>query len=53
MVTTEEVWEFFQNKEQRTKEHLDSLFKKATTDAQKIFQHIIQNYDPLRVIQWG
>ncbi len=45
--------EFLQNKQRKRKESLDLIYKKYTTDFQKIVEMIIEKYKPEKIYQWG
>lgn len=52
-VTPQEVKAFFEAKERRRQEFLDTRFAQAHADFARILDLIIREYCPLRVWQWG
>ncbi len=52
-VSIRKARQFLDRKERLEQAELDILYNKAVSDFTKIVSMIIQNYDPLRIIQWG
>ncbi len=52
-VTPKEAAEFLKQKAERKQKETDSLYLKAKADAEKMIQHIIENYSPMKIYQWG
>ena len=49
----EKVREFLAEKDKRRRESIECRLKEATEDFKKIVDHIIQEYNPPRIYQWG
>ena len=41
------------DREKDRQRQLDSLYRKAISDFERIVSHLISKYDPVRIFQWG